>query len=100
MATREIRARTGQLEDPLPAGKKLAEREFPKITPSKHDGMTTSTSELSKGDIAAHKEELQNMDNKGPKHGGEPIIMSKHFGNVKSTSAMSSRESKMGGYAQ
>ena len=26
MATREIRARTGQLEDPLPEGKKLAEK--------------------------------------------------------------------------
>lgn len=96
MATREIRARTGQLEDPLPEGKKLAEKEFPKITPAKHDGATTSDPELSKDDILAHKEELKNMQNKDAKHGGEPNSLAKHTDNVKSMSAMSGREFKSG----
>lgn len=144
MATRQIRARTGQLEDPLPEGKKLEEKEyvcdmhkitdpesvltakdmrcllkrersflclglgsdqfltqssqagslcccktstqsacrFPKITPVKHDGDVSP--ELSKEDVKAHKEELQHLQKKDPKHGGEPNNMSKFADNTKS----------------
>jgi hypothetical protein len=77
---RTIRARTGQTTDPLPPGKKLEEKEFPNITPAKHDG--ADAPELSKEDIKAHKEELQHQQNAAPKY--DPSGESKNIGPVKS----------------
>ena len=60
-------------------------RRFPDITPAKHDG-DQQDQELSKDDIKAHKAELQHMQHKDPKHGGEP-------NNLKKTDPISSSAS-------
>lgn len=55
---------------------------FPNITPAKHDAGTQP--ELSKEDVAAHKEELKHMQTKDAKHGGGSNIVSKkdHVGSA------------------
>ena len=51
----------GQATDPLPAGKKLEQKEFPNLTPAKHDAAGNTGEELSKEDLKAHKAELKAM---------------------------------------